>query len=318
MENLKEYKYDIIILGGGPAGLSAAIYAGRAALNSAIIDTGVTGGWLNKILEIENYPGFPMVNGFDLAEKIEEHADKFGVQKHIMQTITGIDLYSPVKKIKTNEGIFIADSVIIATGAHPQKLGVPGEEELAGRGVSYCAVCDGAFFKDKVVSVVGGGNSAVEEALYLTRFASKVNIIHRRNELRADKMYQERALDNPKVNFILDSVVNSINGRDKVESITLKNVKTNEVIEILTDGVFPYIGYTPNSEMFKDQLQLDERGFIKTDVEMATSCEGVFAAGDIRVTPLRQIVISVADGALAATGAAKYIKEKEEVAEIAN
>lgn len=305
--------YDIIILGGGPAGLAAAIYAGRAALNTAIVDTGVTGGQLNKILEIENYPGFPLVGGYDLAEKFEEHADKFNIDKHIMQNITGIDLSSPVKTITTPENVFKAHSVIIAAGAQPQKLGVPGEEELTGKGVSYCAVCDGAFFKDKEISVVGGGNAAVEEALYLSRFASKVNIIHRRDALRAEKMYQDRAKSNPKVNFVLDSVVTSVNGKDKVESVSVKNVKTDEITEIKTDGVFPYIGYTPNSDMFKYQLQLDERGFIKTDINLSTSCEGVFAAGDIRVTPLRQIIVSVADGAIAATSAANYLREKEAV-----
>jgi len=309
-----EKKYDILILGGGPAGMAAALYAGRAALKTAVIDTGVTGGQLNKILEIENYPGFPMVGGYDLAEKFEEHADKFDIEKHIMQKITGIDLSSPVKTVETTERTFKADAVIIATGAQPQKLGVPGEEELTGRGVSYCAVCDGAFFRDKEISVVGGGNAAVEEALYLTRFALKVNIIHRRDELRAEKMYQDRAKANPKMNFILDSVVTSVNGSEKVESISVKNVKTEEITEVKTDGVFPYIGYTPNSELFKYQLQLDERGFIKTDINLATSCDGVFAAGDIRVTPLRQIVVAVADGAIAATSAANYIREKEEAA----
>lgn len=317
MESKKEFKYDIIILGGGPAGLSAAIYGGRAVLNTAIIDTAVTGGQLNKILEIENYPGFPMISGFDLCEKIEVHADKFNIKKYIMQNITGIDLYSPVKKIETEEGIFRADAMIIAAGAQPKKLEVCGETELLGKGVSYCAVCDAAFFKDKVVSVVGGGNAAVEEAVYLTRFASKVNIIHRRDELRAEKIYQDQAFTNPKINLILDTVVNSINGNDKVESLSLKNLKTDEVFEIPTDGIFPFVGYVPNTELFKDQIQLDERGFIKTDLNLATSCEGVFAAGDIRVTPLRQIIVSVADGALAATSAAKYIKEKE-LAEIVN
>lgn len=308
---MKEKQYDLIILGAGPAGLAAAIYAGRAALKTAVIDTNVTGGQLNKILEIENYPGFSMIGGYDLAEKIEEHADKFNIDKYIMQKITGIELCSSVKRVETSETVFRANSIILATGAHPQKLGIPGEEEMAGRGVSYCAVCDGAFFKDKEICVVGGGNAAVEEALYLTRFASKVNIIHRRDALRAEKVYQDRALSNPKVSFILDSVVESINGQDKVESITLKNVKTNELSELKTDGVFPYIGYTPNSGIFRGQVQLDERGFIKTDINMATSCEGVFAAGDIRVTPLRQIIISVADGALAATSASAYLREKE-------
>jgi thioredoxin reductase (NADPH) len=306
----KEYKFDIIILGGGPAGLAASIYAGRSKLSAAIIDTAVTGGQLTKILEIENYPGFPMISGYDLSEKIEEHADKFGAQKFIMQKITAIDLSSSIKRVETNEGIFLAESVIIATGACPQKLGVPGEEEFAGRGVSYCAICDGAFFRDKVISVVGGGNAAVEEALYLTRFASKVNIFHRRNELRAEKVYQDKAFNEPKINFIFDSEVAAINGKDKVESISVRNVITGETSEVPTDGVFPYIGYVPSSELFKGQLQLDERGFILTDVNLATSCEGVFAAGDIRVTPLRQIIVSVADGAIAATSAAKYLKDK--------
>ncbi len=311
MDNKKEFNYDLIILGGGPAGLAAALYGARSALKTAVIDTGVTGGQLNKILEIENYPGFPMISGYDLCEKIEDHVDKFGVEKYIMQKIIAIDLNSAVKKIETEEGIFTANSVVIATGAQPQKLGIPGEEEFLGRGVSYCAVCDAAFFRDKIVSVVGGGNTAVEEAVYLSKFAAKVNIIHRRDELRAEKIYQERALKNPKINFILDSVVTLVNGTDKVNSLSLKNVKTGEISEIQTDGIFPFIGYTPNSEFFKNQVQLDERGFIKTDIHLATSCEGVFAAGDIRVTPLRQIIVSVADGAIAATSASKYIKEKE-------
>ncbi len=304
-----EKQYDILILGGGPAGLSAAMYAGRAAMKTAIIDTGVTGGQLNKILEIENYPGFALVGGYDLAEKFEEHADKFDIEKHIMQKITGIDFVSPIKTIETAENVFKGKAVIVATGAQSQNLGVPGEEEFTGRGVSYCAVCDGAFFRDKEISVVGGGNAAVEEALYLTRFASKVNIIHRRNELRAEKMYQDRAKANPKVNFVFDSIVTSINGSDKVESVSVKNVKTDEITEVKTDGVFPYIGYTPNSNLFKYHLHLDEKGFVKIDINLATSCEGVFAAGDIRVTPLRQIVVAVADGAIAATSAANYIRE---------
>lgn len=306
-----EKEYDIIILGAGPAGFSAAIYAGRADLKTAIIDTGVTGGQLNKILEIENYPGFGMIGGFDLAEKLEEHADKFNIDKHIMQEITLIDLTSDVKTIQTPDTTYKARAIIIATGAQPQKIGVPGEEELTGRGVSYCAVCDGAFFREKEISVIGGGNAAVEEALYLTRFASKVNIIHRRDELRAEKLYQDRAKANPKINFIFDTVVESINGELKVDSITIKNVKTGEVKQMPTDGVFPYIGYTPSSDMFKAQLQLDEKGFIIADSFLSTSCKGVFAAGDIRVTPLRQIIVAVADGAIAATSAANYLKEQE-------
>jgi len=307
-ENIKNY--DLVILGGGPAGLSAALYGGRGLLKTAVIDTSMTGGQLTNILEIENYPGFPIIGGYDLVEKIEEHADKFNIDKFLMQQIKAIDLTLPIKTIETQEGIFKTKTVIIATGARLMKIGVPGEEEFTGRGVSYCAVCDGAFFRDKVVCVVGGGNSAVEEALYLTRFASQVNIIHRRDCLRAEKMYQERAFANPKVNFIWDTVVNSINGSEKVESISITNVKTGEKSDMKTDAVFPYIGYAPNTELFKDAIETDGQGFIKTDFNLSTNIEGVFAAGDVRVSPLRQVVVSAADGAIAATSAAKYIEEK--------
>jgi len=302
--------YDLVILGGGPAGLAAALYGGRGLLKTAVIDTSMTGGQLTNILEIENYPGFPLIGGYDLVEKIEEHADKFNIDKFLMQEIKSIELASPIKTIETAEGTFKAKTVIIATGARLMKIGVPGEEEFTGRGVSYCAVCDGAFFRDKVVCVVGGGNSAVEEALYLTRFASQVNIIHRRDTLRAEKMYQERAFANPKMNFIWDTVVNSINGSEKVEYISVTNIKTGEKSEIKTDAVFPYIGYAPNTELFKDIIEIDGQGFIKTDFNLSTNIEGVFAAGDVRVSPLRQVVVSAADGAIAATSAAKYIEEK--------
>ncbi|HBG50003.1 MAG TPA: thioredoxin-disulfide reductase [Cyanobacteria bacterium UBA9971] len=307
----KELNYDLLILGGGPAGLTAALYGGRGLLKTAIVDTGVTGGQLTNILEIENYPGFPIISGYDLVEKIEEHADKFNIEKFIMQEIKKVDLVSPIKTIETTENIFKAKTVVIATGAKLMKIGVPGEIELIGRGVSYCAVCDGAFFRDKEVCVIGGGNAAVEEALYLTRFASKVNIIHRRDALRAERMYQERAAANPKINFIWDTVVTSVNGTDKVESISVQNVKTGENSELKTDAVFPYIGYSPNTELFREQIKLDSKGFIETDINLATSCEGVFAAGDVRVSPLRQVVISAADGAISATSAVKYLEEKQ-------
>jgi len=307
----KELNYDLLILGGGPAGLTAALYGGRGLLKTAVVDTGVTGGQLTNILEIENYPGFPIISGYDLVEKIEEHADKFNIDKFIMQEITKVDLVSPIKTVETTENIFKAKTIVIATGAKLMKIGVPGEIELIGRGVSYCAVCDGAFFRDKEVCVIGGGNAAVEEALYLTRFASKVNIIHRRDALRAERMYQERAAANPKINFIWDTVVTSVNGADKVESISVQNVKTGENTELKTDAVFPYIGYSPNTELFREQIKLDPQGFIETDINLATSCEGVFAAGDVRVSPLRQVVISAADGAISATSAVKYLEEKQ-------
>lgn len=309
----KELNYDLLILGGGPAGLTAGLYGGRGLLKTAVIDTGVTGGQLTNILEIENYPGFPIIGGFDLVEKIEEHADKFNIDKFIMQEIVRVDLTSPVKTIETTEHIFKGKTVIIATGAKLRKLGVPGETELIGRGVSYCAVCDGAFFRDKEVCVVGGGNAAVEEAIYLTRFASRVNIIHRRDSLRAEKVYQQRAFADPKINFIWDTVVTSVNGNDKVESISMQNLKTGEKTEFKTDAVFPYIGYSPNTELFREQIKLDPQGFIETNMTLATSCEGVFAAGDVRVSPLRQVVVSAADGAISATSAVKYLEEKHPV-----
>jgi len=310
----KILEYDLLILGGGAAGLTAAIYGGRGALKTAVVETGVTGGQLNNILEIENYPGFSHIGGYDLVEKFEQHADKFNIDKYIMQQIISVDLNSVIKTVETSENIFKAKTVVIATGASLQKIGVAGETELIGRGVSYCAVCDGAFFRDKEVCVVGGGNAALEEAAYLTRFASKVNIIHRRDAFRAEKIYQERAFSNPKINFIYDTVVTAINGTEKVESVSLQNVKTGEKSEFKTDAVFPYIGYSPNTEMFSEQIKLDSKGFIEIDINLATSCEGVFAAGDVRVSPLRQVVVSAADGAISATSAVKYIEEKHAVA----
>jgi thioredoxin reductase (NADPH) len=309
----KVLEYDLLILGGGAAGLTAGIYGGRSLLKTAVIDTGVTGGQLTNILEIENYPGFPIIGGYDLVEKMEEHADKFGIEKFVMQEIVKVDLTSPIKTIETTDTIFKGKTVIIATGARLKKLGVSGEDEFVGRGVSYCAVCDGAFFRDKEVCVVGGGNAAVEEAVYLTRFASRVNIIHRRDSLRAEKVYQERANANPKINYIWDTVVTSINGENKVESVNLQNVKTGETTELKTDAVFPYIGYDPNTELFRGQIKLDAQGFVEINTDLSTSCEGVFAAGDVRVSPLRQVVVSAADGAISATGAAKYIEEKHVV-----
>lgn len=312
MSEIKELNYDLVILGGGPAGLSAAIYATRASLKAAIIDTGILGGQVNNTLEVENYPGFGLISGFDLIEKLEAHADKFNPDKYILQEITNINLSSKTKIIETLEYRFKAKAIVLAVGAQPQKLGVPGEQEFAGRGVSYCAVCDGAFFRDKVVTVVGGGNSAVEEAVYLTKFASKVKIVHRRDKLRADKLYQDRALNNPKIEFVWDSVSKEIKGEDKVQALVVENVKTGELTTVETDGVFPYIGYSANSESFRNMIQLDSKGFITTDSNLETSCKGVYAAGDVRVTPLRQIIVAAADGAIAATSAVKYIESIEE------
>ena len=305
---MQQYDFDTVILGGGPAGLSAAIYASRGAISTAIVDVSMLGGQPSNYLELENYPGFPIVGGFDLMEKFEEHADKFGVHKFPMQEIEKVDLISNPKTILTKEAEFRAKTVIIATGAQPMKLGVPGEKEFVGRGVSYCAVCDGAFYKDKIVAVVGGGNAAVEEAMYLTKFASKVYVIHRRNELRADKIVQERAFKNEKIEFIWDSVVKEIKGEDLVNTAVLENVKTKEITNLSVNGVFPYIGMVPNVDYISGQLEQNAGGFIVTDETMKTSIDGVYAVGDVRTTPLRQVITASADGAVGAVYAVKYLE----------
>lgn len=308
-----EKEFDVVILGGGPAGFSAGIYTARGNVSTAILDVSMLGGQPSNYLELENYPAFMKIGGFDLMEKFEEHADMFGVQKFPMQEIESVDLVSSPKIIRTKEAEFKAKSVIIATGAKPMKLGVKGEEEFIGRGVSYCAVCDGAFYKDKVVAVVGGGNSAVEEAIYLTKFASKVYIIHRRDELRADKIIQDRATKNEKIEFVLNSVVCEIQGQDLVNNLILKNTKTDEMFNLAVDGVFPYIGITPNVENISGQITQDKVGFIITDETMKTSIDGVFAIGDVRKTPLRQVITAASDGAIAGVYAVKYIESLKEI-----
>lgn len=307
------YEFDTVILGGGPAGFSAGIYAARGAVSTAIIDVSMLGGQPSNYLELENYPGFLKVGGYDLMEKFEEHADLFGVEKFPMQEIVSVDLLSTPKSIITKEAEFKAKTVIIATGAKSMKLGVPGELEFIGRGVSYCAICDAAFYKDKIVAVVGGGNSAVEEAMYLTKFASKVYLIHRRNELRADKIVQDRAFKNDKIEFVWDSVVTQIKGADLVESVVVKNVKTDELSELSINGIFPYIGIAPNVDYINGQIEQDKSGFILTDETMKTSLDGVYAVGDVRKTPLRQVITAAADGAIGAVNAVKYVEALKEV-----
>lgn len=309
----KTYEFDTVILGGGPAGISAAIYSARGACSTAIIDTSMLGGQPTNYLELENYPGFGLVDGFDLMEKFEQHADKFDVEKFPMQEIESVDLTSQIKTITTKEAVFKAKTVIIATGAQPKKLEIPGEKEFTGRGVSYCAVCDGSFYKDKVVAVVGGGNAAVEEAMYLTKFANRVYIIHRRDSLRADKIVQDRAFKNDKIEFIWDTIPKEIVGENTVNTFVIENVKTNKISNLKVDGVFPYIGFSPNVENFKGQIKQDEAGFIITDETMQTSAEGVFAVGDVRNTPLRQVITAASDGAVGAVYAVKYIETLNEV-----
>jgi len=311
MSEKNELLYDVAILGAGPAGLSAAIYACRGNVKAALIDISMFGGQPSNYLEIENYPGFPVISGFELAEKFEEHADKFGIEKYPMQEIQNLDLVSDIKIIETQDNIFKAKTVILATGAQARKLGIPGELELIGRGVSYCAVCDGAFFREKVVAVIGGGNAAVEEAIYLTKFAKKVYIVHRRDALRADKIVQERAFNNEKIQFIWNAIPDSIKGDEHVETLVIKDTLTSELSEIQVDGVFPYVGFTPNVAAISGQVQQNESGFIETDVNMETSVRGVYAAGDVRNTPLRQVVTAVSDGAVSACAAVRYLEELE-------
>ena len=313
MSEKQELLFDVIILGAGPAGFSAAMYSARGNLKTAILDINMFGGQPSNYLEIENYPGFSTIGGYDLMEKFEEHADKFGIEKFPMVEIQKVDLLPELKVIETLDTIFKAKTVIIATGAQAKKLGIKGEEEFKSRGVSYCAICDGAFYKDKVVAVVGGGNAAVEEGMYLTKFAKKVYIIHRRDELRADKIVQQRAFVNDKIEFVFSAVPMEILGENTVNSIVIKDLKTDEVKTLEVNGVFPYIGFAPNVELFNGQLEQNQQGFIITDETMKTSIDGVYAAGDVRNTPLRQVITAAADGAISACSAVKYVETLEPV-----
>ncbi len=304
--------FDCIILGGGPAGLSSALYCARAGLNCAIIDTSAIGGTPVNYCEIENYLGFDKIKGFELCEKFENHIDNFNIKKFEYEEIKEVNLKSEIKEIKTLNNTYSAKSIIIATGAKPKKLNIKGEIENIGRGVSYCAVCDGAFYKDKTVAVVGGGNSALEEALYLTRFARKVYLIHRRNAFRADEIIQQRVKENKKIELILNSTVEEIIAKDKVEEIKILNNKINKTSFLKIEGIFPYIGLEPNIELFSNQVNFDKFGFIITDCTMKTNIEGVYAVGDVRNTPLRQVITAVSDGAIAGVEVSKYLLNLKE------
>ncbi len=302
-------KYDVIIVGAGPAGLSAAIYSARGGLKTAIFEKAMVGGQINVTDEVENYPGFeePLA-GFDLTEKMHLQAERFGAE-FIEEEITAIGLEGLCKIVETTEGKYRAKSVIICTGAHPRRLNVPGEEQFTGKGVSYCATCDGALYRDKIVAVVGGGDSAIEEGLFLTRFAKKVYVIHRRDSLRAQKIIQERAFKNPKMEFVWDSVVQEIRGEDKVRELEIYNRKSNLITHLPVDGIFIYVGILPNNELLESRLSLDTAGFVLTDENMHTNVPGIYAAGDIRHTVLRQVVTATSDGAIAAWSAEKWIIE---------
>ena len=300
--------YDTIIIGAGPAGMTAALYAARSNLKVALIEGGLPGGQMNNTSDIENYPGYANISGPELAEKMFEPLENLGVE-HLYGFVENIEDHGDVKKVITDDEEFETRTVIVATGSKHRLLGVPGEEELNSRGVSYCAVCDGAFFRDQDLLVVGGGDSAVEEAIFLTQFAKSVTIVHRRDELRAQKVLQDRAFANEKIKFIWDSVVKEIKGESRVESVVIENVKTGQVTEQAFGGVFIYVGLDPVSD-FVQELQIrDQAGWIVTDDHMKTSVTGVFAVGDVRQKDLRQVTTAVGDGAIAGQEAYKYITE---------
>ena len=310
--------YDLIIIGSGPAGLSAAVYAKRAGLNMIIIEKNpVSGGQIIDTYEVDNYLGIPGVNGFDLAMKFREHADKLGTE-FVDATVAGIecvreatDTQAPIYKVKTDNGDYEAHTVILATGAHHSKLGIPGEEEYIGKGVSYCATCDGAFYRGKVTAVNGGGDVAVEDAIFLSRFCSKVYLIHRRDELRATKILQDELFGIENIEVIWDSVVKEIKGEDKVTTLKIENVKSKEESDLNVDGIFVAIGIHPSTDLFADIVKCDENGYVIANEDGATSTSGIFVAGDSRKKRLRQIVTAVADGANAVTSVQDYLVGKE-------
>lgn len=309
----EEKMYDVIIAGAGPAGMTAAVYASRANLDTLMLERGIPGGQMANTEDVENYPGYEHILGPDLSNKMFEHAKKFGAE-YAYGDIKSIENHGSYKIIHAGKKEYRTKSLIIATGAQYKKIGVPGEEELGGRGVSYCAVCDGAFFKEKDIVVIGGGDSAIEEGVYLTRFANKVTIIHRRDQLRAQKILQQRAFDNEKINFIWDTVPEKFNETDgKVSSITLKNMKSDEVYDFNTNGIFIYIGMLPLNDPFTELGITDDTGYILTNENMETEISGIFAAGDIRAKNLRQIVTATGDGSIAAETAIKYVESLAEV-----
>jgi len=301
--------YDTMIIGAGPAGMTAALYAARSNLKVALLERGIYGGQMNNTAEIENYPGYAHISGPELAEKMFEPLENLGVE-HLFGQVEKIEDQGEYKRIITEDEVFETKTVILASGANLRHLGVPGEEEYNSRGVSYCAVCDGAFFRDENLLVVGGGDSAVEEAIFLTRFAKSVTIVHRRDQLRAQKLLQERAFANEKISFIWDSVVKEIKGDDrKVTSVVFENVKTGQSSEADFGGIFVYVGLDPVSDFVKDLGICDEAGWIVTDQHMKTALDGIYAIGDVRQKDLRQITTAVGDGAVAGQEVYKYITE---------
>jgi thioredoxin reductase (NADPH) len=305
---MKSVDYELVIIGGGPAGLTAGLYAARGGLNVILIEKIVPGGQIIITDWIENYPGFPEgLSGPDLVQKMTEQVKRFDLSIENNEVVS-VDFSEPVKNITLNDRTLTSHAIIIATGASPKRLGVPGEKTFFGKGISSCATCDGPFFKDSIVAAVGGGDTAVQESLFLTKFAKKVYLIHRRDKLRAAAILQKRALANEKIEMIWDSVLTDISGLTHVENITVKNVKTGDKTQFSVDGCFIWVGTIPNAQFLGDSVKLDEYGFIIADLNMETSVPGVFTAGDVRNTPLRQVVTAVGDGAIAAISAENYIE----------
>jgi len=303
--------YEVIIIGGGPAGMTAGLYTSRSRLSTLLIETGLLGGQITTTELIENYPGFPEgINGSELSQLMEQQAKRFGLEI-INQEVLEIRLEGDRKVVRTHESDYYSEALIISSGTEYRKLGIPGEDAFIGKGVSFCATCDGAFFKDSRIVVVGGGDSALTEALFLTKFAKEVTIIHRRDALRATKIYQERTFANPKIKFLWSSVMQEIKGDKMVQSILVKNVKNNEVKEFQTDGVFLFVGISPKTQFLKGLVQMDEGGYIITNENCETSIKGIFAAGDCRKKLLRQVTTAVGDGATAAFTVEKYLEGKE-------
>ena len=300
-------EYDVIIVGGGPAGLSAGIYTARARLRSLLLEKAAIGGQIINAMLVENYPGYiDGISGIDLTEAMHKQAEKFGLETLVTE-VTGVRLDGGNKTVTTGQGDFTAGAIIVAGGTERQKLDVPGEAEFTGRGVSYCATCDGAFFRDKPVAVVGGGNAAITEALELTHFASKVTVIHRRHELRATKIVQENAFAEPKIDFLWDSTVEAVLGNKFVEKLRVKNLKTGKKTDLAVEGVFVNVGSQPSTGYLKGIVELDQNGAVIVNGDMETSVPGIYAAGDIRSRSIRQVVGAAGDGAVAAVSAGKYL-----------
>jgi thioredoxin reductase (NADPH) len=299
--------YDVVIIGGGPGGLAAAIYAQRARLKTLLVEREYLGGQIAVSDVIENYPGFPTISGAELMEKFEEHARGLGLEVKLVE-VESIEERGKEKLLKTSEGELVTKTIIVATGAKPRRLGVPGEVELTGKGVSYCATCDGPFFRGQDVVVVGGGDTAIKDAVYLSKIAAKVSVVHRRDKLRAEKILQEKALSTPNIEMYWSHIMVEVKGEKVVEGVVLKNLKDESTKELEVEGAFIFVGTNPSTGFI--DVEKDDRGFIKTNQRMETSVEGIYAVGDCRTTPLLQVATAVGDGAIAAFCAGEYVEEK--------